>query len=142
MVAAGGDRQQLERIRDQLTSGGRQGVAGMFGGGRGGGQAEPGGWVERPAENWNVQGRGGGGGFTPEMRAIMEAARDITGGGGFGRGGRGGGQGSLVDAGNYTVILKVGDQEYRQTLQVIKGPDAGEGGGFFEESEESSGEIW
>ncbi len=97
------------------------------GGGRGGGQGDPNAWVERPGENFSAGGRGGGG-FTPEMRILFRAARPITGTGGFGGGGRGGGgQAPLADAGDYTVVLKAGDQEFRQSLTVIKGPDAGGG---------------
>jgi len=60
------------------------------------------------------------------MRVVMQAARAIRGGGGFGGGGRGGaGQPPLVEAGDYTVILRVGERELRQTLTVIKGADAG-----------------
>jgi len=92
----------------------------MFaGGGAGGGQADPNPWVERPGENFS-QG-GGGFNFTPEMRLIMTASRPIT-RGGFGGGG---GQAPLAEEGAYTVILKAGDQEFRQPLTVLKGPDAG-----------------
>jgi len=101
-----------------LTGGGAR----MFGGGGRGGQRDPNAWVERPGENFS-QG-GGGFSFSPEMRLISRAARDITRGGGFGGGG--GGQAPLADAGDYTVILKAGDQEFRQTLTVIKGSDAGD----------------
>ncbi|MFH1764536.1 MAG: hypothetical protein ABIF09_10130, partial [Gemmatimonadota bacterium] len=130
LVGAGSDRAQLEQTRDMILSGNRQGMIGAFGGGggrAGGGQRDPDAWVERPGENFAVGGRGGGGGMTPEMRLITQAARDITGGGGFGGPGGGGGQAPLADAGDYTVILKAGDQEFRQTLTVIKGPDAGGG---------------
>ena len=90
----------------------------MFGGGGGrGGQRDPGAWVDRPGENFS-QG-GGGFNFTPEMRVIMQASRPITGGGG------GGNQAALAEEGDYTVILKAGDQEVRKTLTVLKGPDAG-----------------
>jgi hypothetical protein len=40
----------------------------------------------------------------------------------------------MADEGEYTVILRVGDREVTRPLTVIKGPDAGEGGGFFQES--------
>ncbi|MCJ7627338.1 MAG: hypothetical protein MUO50_03010, partial [Longimicrobiales bacterium] len=129
LEGAGSDRAQLEQTRDQILSGGAQRAFG--GGGRGGAapggeQRDPNAWVERPGESFSQGGRGGGGGaFTPEMRIIMQAARDITGAGGFGGPGGGGGQASLADAGDYTVILKAGDREFRQTLTVIKGPDAG-----------------
>jgi len=123
LVEAGSDRAQLEQTRDMILSGNFQRMFG--GGGRGGGQGDPNAWVERPGENFSAGGRGGGG-FTPGMRILFRAARPITGTGGFGGGGRGGGgQAPLADAGDYTVVLKAGDQEFRQTLTVIKGPDAG-----------------
>jgi hypothetical protein len=125
LVEAGSDREQLEQTRDMILSGNRQRAFGGGGGGApGGGQRDPNAWVERPGENFSAGGRGGAG-FTPEMRLLSQAARDITGGGGFGGPGGGGGQAPLAESGDYTVILKVGDQEFRQTLTVIKGPDAG-----------------
>ena len=42
-------------------------------------------------------------------------------------------QASLAESGEYTVVLKIGDNEYRQTFTVEKGPGANAGGGFFEE---------
>jgi hypothetical protein len=120
LADAGSDRAPLEQFRDMVLSGGR---ARMFGGGAArGDQRDPDGWVDRPGESFS-QG-GGGFSFTPEMRIIMQASRPIT-GGGFGGGG--GGQGALADEGDYTVVLKAGDREFRQTLTVLKGPDAGGG---------------
>jgi len=121
LVEAGSDRERLEEFRDMMFAGGR---GGMFGGrgGRGGLEGADA-WVDRPGENFS-QGGGRGFSFTPDMRVIMQAARAVTGGSGFGGGG-GAGQAPLADAGDYTVILKAGDQEFRQTLTVIKGPDAG-----------------
>ncbi len=117
LVEGGSDRAPLEEFRDMILSGGR---ARMFGGGGGrGGQRDPGAWVDRPGENFS-QG-GGGFNFTPEMRVIMQLSRPITGGGGGG----GGNQAALAEEGDYTVILKAGDQEVRKTLTVLKGPDAG-----------------
>jgi photosystem II stability/assembly factor-like uncharacterized protein len=139
MVAAGGDRDMLERTREMLLSGNLQGMAAAFGGAAMGGAgpraaADPLAFVERPAENWNVAQRGGGTGvFTPEMQVIIQAAQAITGGGGVGRGagfggGMGGaGQGPLAEDGEYTVILKIGERELRQTFTLIRGPDAGGG---------------
>jgi hypothetical protein len=65
--------------------------------------------------------------MTPELRALTQAARAITGqaGAAGGFGGGGGGQAPLAEAGSYTVVLKVGDRELRQPLQVIRGPNAG-----------------
>jgi hypothetical protein len=135
LVAEGSDRAQLERTRDMLLSGNRQGMMGMFGGGGAGARTrDPDEFVERPGESWTAGGRGGGGGLTGEMRVLFQAARDITGSARFGAGGRGGGgQPPLADAGEYTVVLRVGGQEFRQTLTVVKGANAGEGGGFFQD---------
>ncbi len=140
MVAAGSDREQLEQARDMILSGSLQGMAaGVAGGGGGGGGAggrrDPLAFVDRPAESLSAGGRGGGAAFTPEMRALTQAARPISGAGMPGAGGArgGGGQAPLAGAGEYTVILKVGDREYRQPLIVHRGPDAGESGGFPED---------
>jgi hypothetical protein len=118
LSAEGSDRAQLERFRDMLT--GEGGLAAMFGGG-GRGQGDPDAWIERPGENFS-QG-GGGFSFTPEMRLLMQASRAIT--GGRGRFGGGGNQAPLAEEGDYSVVLKAGDREFRQTLTVLKGPDAG-----------------
>jgi hypothetical protein len=130
LAEAGRDRAQLEQTRDMILSGNPQRMMGAFGGGgaAGGSQRDPDTWVERPGENFSAGGRGGG--FTPEMRILFQAARPITGTGGFGRGG-GGGQAPLADAGDNTVVLKAGDEELRQTLTVVKGPDDAGGGGSF-----------
>jgi hypothetical protein len=133
MVEAGGDRAQLEQTRDQILSGGAALGAGLFGGGggaRAGAQRDPNAWVERPGESFPTAGgraaESGAGRGDPAMRVLLQAARALAGGragrmgGGFG----GGGQAPLVDGGNYTVVLKVGDREFRQPLTVIKGPDA------------------
>ncbi len=146
LVAAGGDRTRLEQARLAVLSGNLQGLAAIFGGGGGGGggagQTPPGGrvrphpydWVERPGENWNVGQGGGGGGvgaaLPQELQPLLQAVRAISGqaGGGFGGGGGGGGfggggQGAWAEPGTYTVVLKVGDKEYRKPLQVIRGPN-------------------
>ncbi len=91
--------------------------------------------TERPGETTPVapgarRGGGGGGGFgfTPPgvdadvYRTLNTVLRlpdrpNLRGGGG---GGGGFGAQPLVDAGSYTVILKVGDAEQRQTVNVIK----------------------
>ena len=66
------------------------------------------------------------------MMQVFRALNRAMGSGG-GMGGRGGAQAPLAESGEYTAILKVGDDEYRQTLTVAKGPGANAGGGFFEE---------
>ena len=55
----------------------------------------------------------------------MQASRPISGGGGGGFGGGGGGQAPMADEGDYTVVLRIGGQEFRRTLTILKGPDAG-----------------
>jgi hypothetical protein len=66
------------------------------------------------------------------MIQVFRAFARATGGGGR-MGGGGGAQAPLAEAGEYTVIMKVGDQEFTQTFTVAKGPGADAGGGFFEE---------
>jgi photosystem II stability/assembly factor-like uncharacterized protein len=124
------ERPMLERVAESMISGNRQGLMGMFGGrGGGGGGGEPGEFNERPGETF---GGGGGGGMPPGMIQVFRAFSRATGGGG--RMGRGGGaQAPLAEAGEYTVVMKVGDQEFTQTFTVAKGPGADAGGGFFEE---------
>jgi photosystem II stability/assembly factor-like uncharacterized protein len=96
-------------------------------------------YAERPGETTPVTpggrapggagGGGGGGGFTPAgvdpelYRVLTNALRlpdrpNLRGGGGGGGGGFG--AQPLVDAGSYTIILKVGDSEQKQTVRVIK----------------------
>ncbi|HEY0304632.1 MAG TPA: hypothetical protein VGC44_06655, partial [Longimicrobiales bacterium] len=93
--------------------------------------------TERPGETTPVTprpgtpgGGGGGGGFTPAgvdpdvYRALNDVLRlpnrpNLRGGGGGGGGGGFGAQ-PLVDPGEYTVILKVGETEQRQTIRVVK----------------------
>jgi hypothetical protein len=124
------ERAQLERIANMMLSGNRQGLMGMFSGGGGGGRRDPGTFNERPGESWGGGGRGFGGGMMQVFRRMGRA----MGGGGMMSGRGGGGQAPLAESGEYTVILKLGDQEFRQPLTVEKGPGAGGGGGSFEES--------
>ena len=42
------------------------------------------------------------------------------GGRGGGRGGRGGGQGPMADAGVYGVVVSIGGQEFRHTLEILE----------------------
>jgi hypothetical protein len=124
------ERPMLERVANMMVSGNRQGLFAMFGGGGGrGGGGEPGGFNERPGESF---GGGGGGGMPSGMISVFRAFSRALGGGG-GMGGRGGAQAPLAHAGEYTVTMKVGDQEFTQTLTVAKGPGADAAGGFFQE---------
>jgi hypothetical protein len=131
LVAEGQDRQMLERSVEMMISGNRQGLSRMFGGAGafGGGARNPDEFVERPGERFGSGGGGFGGG---PMRAFMRMARRRGLSGGFMGGGGRGGQAPLADEGDYTVVLKVGDREFRQRLAVKKGPGADAGGGFFQ----------
>lgn len=126
------ERPMLERVSEMMISGNREGLTAMFGGrGGGGGGGAPAGFNERPGETFGSG--GGGGGMPTGMIDVYRALNRAMGGGrGFGGGG-GGGQAPLADAGEYTVILKVGNDEFRQTFTVARGPGANAGGGFFEE---------
>lgn len=124
------ERPMLERVADMMVSGNRQGLMGMFGGGRGAGGGTGSAFNERPGESF---GGGGRGGMPSGMIQVFRALNRAMGGGGGMMGGRRGGQAPLAEAGEYTVILKVGDVEFTQTLTVEKGPGANAGGAFFEE---------
>lgn len=65
------------------------------------------------------------------MRQMMRMVRPLGGIGSM-MGGGGPALPPLVESGEYTVILEAGDQEFRQTLRVEKGPGAAGGGGMFE----------
>ena len=124
------ERPMLERIATMMISGDREGLFGMFGAmGGGGGGAAPGEFNERPGESWRS------GGITMSSAMIQNfrrLVRPLGGSGGFmGRSSMS--QPPLAESGDYTVILKVGDEEYPRTLTVEKGPGAAAGGGFFGE---------
>jgi len=61
---------------------------------------------------------------------MMRMLRPLGGVGAIMSGGDGG-QAPLVESGNYTVIMKAGEEEFRRTLTVVKGPGAAGGGGMF-----------
>ncbi len=132
METAGSDREELDGIAEQLR---QPSSAGGFGGGGGGGGV-PGvsAFVERPAEGrptGGAGGRGGGGGQASLQQQITQLVRGNQGG----RGRRGGGglfpsrsePGSAVEPGTYTVILKVGEQTFTQTLHVDRSHNAPSG---------------
>jgi len=123
------ERPMLERVANMMLSGNREGLFGMFGGRGGRGGGAPGEFNERPGESWSTGGMSMGSNMIQIFRAFSRA----MGGGGGMMGGRGGAQAPLAESGDYTVILKVGDQEYRQNLTVEKGPGANAGGGFFQD---------
>ncbi|MFO8174969.1 MAG: hypothetical protein R6T96_11845 [Longimicrobiales bacterium] len=123
------ERPMLERVANMMLSGDREGLFGMFGGMGGGGGADPGEFDERPGESWRSGGMTMGSGMIQNFRRLV---RPLGGLGGF-MGGGGRAETPLADSGDYTVVLKVGVQEHRQTLRVRKGPGADAGNGFFQE---------
>lgn len=123
------ERPMIERIATMMISGDREGLFGMFGAMGGGGGAPSGGFQERPGESWRSGGMTMGSEMIQNFRRLV---RPLGGFGGFmGRSSMG--EAPLAESGDYTVILNVGDEEYRQTLTVEKGPGAAAGGGFFQE---------
>jgi hypothetical protein len=144
LVKAGTAKDEVDRAVSQLRSGGQ---AAGFGGGRGGGggqPAQPGRFVERPAEG--PAGRGGGpggaggpgaaggpGGGQNLAQQILQRVRPAAGGRG-GRGGFGGGTAlfprrtagpaPLAAAGEHTVSLTVGGRTITQKLVVRSTPTA------------------
>ncbi len=64
------------------------------------------------------------------MRQMMRMVRPLGGVSRF-MGGGGGARAPLVESGEYTVIMKAGAEELRQTLIVERRPGAGGGGGMF-----------
>ena len=124
------ERPMLERIATMMISGDREGLFGMFGAmGGGGGGGAPGEFNERPGESWRS------GGMTMSSAMIQNFRRLVRPLGGFGgfMGRSSMSQPPLAESGDYTVILKVGDEEYPRTLTVEKGPGAAAGEGFFRE---------
>jgi len=121
-------RPMLERVANMMLTGDREGLFSMFGGMGGGEGPGPREFQERPGESWSTGGFSMGGNM---MQQMMRMVRPLGGVGAF-MGGGAGAQAPLVESGTYTLILTAGDREYRQTLQVEKGPGA-EAGGMFEE---------
>ena len=140
----------LDQLRRSMEGGatGMQNIARAFGfggGGGGPGQAQPGRWVERPAESAPAPagGRGAGGaggaagGAAGGMAAMMGMDQNdlfaiIRATGAMGAGGGGGGFGGgapVAEPGDYLVSMTVDGQTYRQTLRVER--SAGGGGSGF-----------
>ena len=147
----------LDMIRRNMEGGaqGQQALARAFGfggggGGGGGGFAQPGRWVERPAEQTTpapgAGGRGAGGAGGPggaggaggpggalgmdqdQLFTIMRAL-GVTQGGGGGGGGFGGGGAPIVNTGDYVISMTVDGQTLRQMLRVERRA-GGEQSGF------------
>ncbi len=127
LVGAGEDREEVEEAVASLREAGGGGGF-RFGGGGGAGRLlydEDGNFLERPAEGPPIE--AGNGGFGGGGEATLEdRIRDLVRGEEGGRRRRFRGGGSIfsgrtepapwADAGSYTVVLKVGDEEYRQQL--------------------------
>jgi photosystem II stability/assembly factor-like uncharacterized protein len=136
LVAAGVDRGNIDEAVESLRNpaqGGGFGFGGRGGGGGGRGMVSDQ-WVERPAEGRPSAGGGGGfgGGGAPSLEQdILRLVRGDTGGGRRRFGGGGGGlfpqrsePAPLAEPGTYTVILKVGDETFTQTLKVERSATA------------------
>ncbi len=135
LIAAGSDRERVERVAANLRSG--QGGGFGFGRGGGGGGNQGGGFVERPAEGpVPAQQRatpGGGGGESDAAltQTIMRLVRGEAGGGRgrFGRFGglfqrRTAGPAPMAPSGEYTVTLVAGEHTLTTTLRVDRADTA------------------
>ena len=137
----------LDMIRRNMASGtqGMQAMARAFGfggAGGGGGFAQPGIWVERPAEQAPVPagaaaGRGGAAGGAGAAMGLEQSdlfdimrALGVTGGGGGG--GLFGGSNLTVAPGDYRLSMTVGAQTHYQTLRVERAAGGGDSGFPFE----------
>ena len=125
LIEAGWDEEPLRRMIGVFTGeSSPQAVFGGFGGGFGGGAGQgrdPEVFQERPGESMRGGGRRGGGGNPNfnQMRELAELIRPGVGTRGLFGGRRGGGgQGELVEAGSYTVTVKIGERELTRTLVV------------------------
>ena len=131
---AGHDRDDIDAAMDRLRQGGGGGGGFGFGGFGGGGSVGVADFEARPAEG---QARAG----LPEaddeenepslQQIITQAVRPQQGGGGRRFGGGGGGlfpsrtqQGAPAQPGTYMVVMKVGDQTFRQPLRLELGNPA------------------
>jgi hypothetical protein len=122
----GADREQMDQMLEGIVSGN---MARLFGGGGfGGGGARPA-FRDRPGETPAVgargAGRAGGGGAMNQnvMRQVFGALRDRGMGFDALRGRGGGGGGSPVEPGRYTVTLTVGDRTLSVPLEVMRDPE-------------------
>jgi hypothetical protein len=130
MAAAGTDRDELDRVVEQLRESSGGGGFGGFGGGGGAVSTE---WVERPAEGRPMGGGGGGRGEQGELSLQQQITQLVRGSGG-GRGRRFGGGGGLfpsrsepggpAEPGTYTVVLKIGERTFTQPLSVERSASA------------------
>lgn len=130
LAEAGMDREELDEIAETLRQPSSAGGGGGFGGrGAGGGSAT---FVERPAEARPTGGARAGGGSTDLslQQQITQLVRGTQSGRGRRFGGGGGlfpsrsEAGSMVDQGDYKVVLKIGEQTFTQTLRVDRSENA------------------
>ena len=136
LAEAGTDRDELDRMVEQLRQAPAAGGGGFGGGGGGGG----GGvvsttFVERAAEGRATAGGGGRGGTTEP--SLQQLITNLVRGTQSGRGRRGGGGGGLfpsrsepapmAEPGSYTVIMRIGDQTFTQPLRVDRSHNAPSG---------------
>jgi hypothetical protein len=130
LAEAGRDRDELERVAEQMRQTSTPGGFGSFGGGGGAAVATT--FVERPAEGRPTAGGGGArGGAQPGLQ--QEITRLVR-GTQSGRGRRFGGGGGLfpsrsepaprIEPGTYTITLKIGEQTFTQPLKVERSPRA------------------
>jgi hypothetical protein len=140
LAGSGTDRDELDRVVEQIRQAPSGGGGGLGGGGGGGGGVVSTTWVDRPAEARPTGGGGGGGGGaggggrggTPELSLQQEITRLVRGDqGGGGRRGGGGGlfpsrsePAPMAEPGSYTVIMKIGDRTFTQPLRVDKSRNA------------------
>jgi hypothetical protein len=136
LIAAGEDEQLVRRMIGGILSGDRQrlGLGGGFGGGGfgGAGGGDPEQFRDRPGENFSqTGGRGGGGGFA-RIRDYVRMLYPEQSTGGLGALFRraGGGQGSIVEPGLYTVTIVANGVTQRQTMRVERTDTFASGGGF------------
>jgi photosystem II stability/assembly factor-like uncharacterized protein len=118
----GADREQVDRLLERFTGGGRRG----FGGGFGGPQSR--GWEDRPGETPAVGLPGGdrpgfGGGNQSLMRQMFGALRDRGMNTRSMFGGGGGGGAPLAEPGGYRVTLTVDGRSFSREFQVIRDAD-------------------
>ncbi|MEJ2679672.1 MAG: hypothetical protein P8174_11460, partial [Gemmatimonadota bacterium] len=129
------DSATAARVLNLAMSGDRSALFRMFGG-RGGGQ-RAGEWNARPGESYPQPGaqQRQENPMRDVMQEMFSAARERGLGYSLFRGRRGGGN-EPAAAGEYTVVLKIGDKEYSQPLQVIRAPNyTGQSGFGFDEEE-------
>jgi hypothetical protein len=127
LEAAGTEREELDRVVEQLRGASNRGFGGFSGGtGAGAGQ----GWVERPAEGRPVARSSGSRSGEPSLQQrITQLVRGTQ----SGRGRRFGGGGLFptrsepatpVDPGTYTVVLTIGERTFTQPLTVGRSENA------------------